>query len=398
MLKKLKQAALGGLKTSGAFTLAQKSKWRRDRLLILAYHGISLEDEHQWDPDLYMSPDYFRARLQMLKKLGCTVLPLAEAIRRLYANDLPENSVALTIDDGYYDFYKHAHPILKEFDFPATLYLTTFYVYYNRPALDAICSYLLWKGRGATLDLREITGQGEEIDLSSDAARAAACDYLTGFARQRKLSAEEKDALAAKLARRLKIDYDALCDKRILHLLTPDEVGRLAADGVDIQMHTHRHRSPLNRELFYREIEENRNSIQAMTGSSATHFCYPSGVFSNAFLSWLEDLNVVSATTCEPGFASRNSHRLLLPRLVDHTLLSPIEFEGWLAGPSAALPRRRRIYNPPLTEELQGQSLPDMRLDGFERSRSVEGEEPQVQSLPDMRPQVNSPAEKFQDN
>jgi len=348
MLKKLKQASLGALKTFGVFTLFHESKWRREHLLILAYHGFSLDDEHQWNPDLFMSPDYFRARLQTLKKFGCAVLPLGEAIKRLYANDLPENCVALTFDDGYYNFYKQAHPILKEFGFPATVYLTTFHVHYNRPAFDTACSYLLWKGCEATLDMREITGQDRKLDLSSGAAQAAAYDCLVEFAQQRKLSAEEKDALAAKLARQLKVDYDALCDKRILSLLTPDEAGILAAEGVDIQLHTHRHRSPLNRELFYREIEENRNSIQGMTGSRATHFCYPSGVFSDAFFPWLEDLNVVSATTCEPGFASCKSHPLLLPRVVDHTLLSPIEFEGWLTGTSIVLPRRRKIYNPPL--------------------------------------------------
>jgi peptidoglycan/xylan/chitin deacetylase (PgdA/CDA1 family) len=345
MLKKLKQVALGGLKTLGVFTLAQHSSWRQNRLLILAYHGFSLEDEHLWDPDLYMRPDYFRARLELLKKRGCTVLPLGEAIRRLYANDLPENCVALTFDDGYYDFYKVAHPILKEFNFPATVYLATLYVNYNRPVFDAICSYLLWKGRNLTLDLKEITGQDGQFDLSDAAARAMAYDYLIGFARQRKFSAEEKDALAAKLARRLKIDYDALCANRILHLLNPEEVAQLAAEGVDIQLHTHRHWAPLNRELFGKEIEENRNSIREMTGAWARHFCFPSGNFDDVLLIWLEELNVVSATTCEPGLASHNSNHLLLPRLVDTTPLSPIEFEGWLTGVSAALPRQRGTYN-----------------------------------------------------
>lgn len=348
MLKQLKQVALSGLKTLGVFTLVEESKWRQSRLLIIAYHGISLEDEHKWDPDLFMSPDYFRARLQMLKKSGCTVLPLGEAIQRLYANDLPENCVALTFDDGYYDFYQQAHPILREFNFPATLYLTTFYVHYNRPVFTAICSYLLWKRRDATLKLREIIGQEGEFDLSTKAARAVACNHLIEFARQQEFSAEEKDALVAKLARHLKLDYDALCAKRILHLLAPDEVRQLAAAGVDVQMHTHRHRSPLDRALFQWEIEENRNSIQAMTGGSATHFCYPSGIFSDSFLPWLEGLNVVSATTCEPSFATRHSHPLLLPRLIDHTLLSPIEFEGWLSGVSASLPRRHKIYNHPI--------------------------------------------------
>jgi peptidoglycan/xylan/chitin deacetylase (PgdA/CDA1 family) len=345
MLKKLKQVALGGLKTLGVFTLAQNSSWRQNRLLILAYHGFSQEDEHLWNPDLFMHPDYFRARIELLNKRGCTVLPLGEAIRRLYANDLPENCVALTFDDGYYDFYKVAHPILKEFKFPATVYLTTFYVHYNRPVFDAICSYILWKGQNATLDLREITGQEGKLDLSGDAARAAACDFLIGFARQHKFSVEEKDALATKLARQLKIDYDALCAKRILHLLNPEEVGQLAAEGVDVQLHTHRHCSPLNRQLFGKEIEDNRNSIREMTGYWARHFCYPSGNFDDVLLTWLKELNVVSATTCDPGLASHSSNQLLLPRLVDTTPLSPIEFEGWLTGVSAALPRRHRTYN-----------------------------------------------------
>lgn len=345
MLKKLKQAALIGLKTLGVFTLTQNSAWRRNRLLILAYHGLSLEDEHLWNPDLFMSPDYFRNRIRLLKKRGCAVLPLGEAIRRLYANDLPEKCVSLTFDDGYYDFYKVALPILKEFDFHATLYLTTSYVHYNRPVFEEICSYLLWKGRNTTLDLSQVIGRSEKLDLSCDAARAIALDHLIGFARRRKLSLEEKDALATNLSRRLKIDYDALCAKRILHLLNPVEVGQLAAAGVDIQLHTHRHRSPLNRQFFRQEIEDNRNSILEMTGSWARHFCYPSGNFNDDLVAWLREMKITTATTCDPGLATHNSNPRLLPRLVDTTPLSPIEFEGWLTGVSSALPRRRRTYN-----------------------------------------------------
>jgi peptidoglycan/xylan/chitin deacetylase (PgdA/CDA1 family) len=345
MLKKLKQVTLVGLKSLGVFTMTQNSVWRRNRLLILAYHGLSLEDEHLWNPDLFMSPDYFRDRIGLLKKRGCAVLPLDAAIRRLYVNNLPERCVSLTFDDGYHDFYKVALPILKEFNLPATLYLTTSYVHYNRPVFDEICSYLLWKGRNTTLELRQIIGQGENLSLSSGAARAAAYDHLIGFARRRELSVEEKDALAAKLSRHLKIDYDALCDRRILHLLNPGEVRQLAAEGVDIQLHTHHHGSPLNRQLFNREIEVNRNSVREMTGSWAHHFCYPGGNFNDDLIAWLKEMKITTATTCDPGFATHNSNPMLLPRLVDTTPLSPIEFEGWLTGVSSALPRRRKSYN-----------------------------------------------------
>src|SRR6185503_9575120 len=171
MLKTLKQATLGSLKTSGVFSLVQNSRWRQRRLLILAYHGISQADEHLWDYTQFMSPEFFRARMQFLKTSGSTVLPLDEALRRLYANDLPDKCAAITFDDGTADFRDRAFPILQEFDFPVTLYLTTFYSHYNRPVFDVICSYLLWKGRGRRLNLNPLTGDNTALELSSEPAR-----------------------------------------------------------------------------------------------------------------------------------------------------------------------------------------------------------------------------------
>jgi hypothetical protein len=75
-------------------------------------------------------------------------------------------------------------------------------------------------------------------------------------------------------------------------------------------------------------------------GSAASHFCYPSGAYDLAFLPWLKESGVVSATTCETGFASRESDPLLLPRMLDVSSLLTVEFEGWMAGTSAFLPRR----------------------------------------------------------
>jgi peptidoglycan/xylan/chitin deacetylase (PgdA/CDA1 family) len=111
---------------------------------------------------------------------------------------------------------------------------------------------------------------------------------------------------------------------------------------MDIQLHTHRHRTPSDRTLFLREIEDNRKRIEAMTGSRPTQFCYPSGAYEEAFLPWLREAGVESATTCDPGIATRSSEPLLLPRLVDSSTLSPVEFEGWLAGVADMLPHRAR--------------------------------------------------------
>ena len=341
MLKRFKQATLWSLKTSGVSTLVHNSRWRRQRLLILAYHGISLEDEHLWNGSQFISVEVFRTRLELLRKSSCAVLPLGEAVTRLYANDLPDRAVTITFDDGTSDFYRKAFPLIKEFGFPVTLYLTTFYSYYQRPVFDLMCSYLLWKGRTKTLDLKPLTGQDLKTDLRRNDFREVVLSEIHSFARGQKLSADEKDAFAASLAAHLDVDYEALLQQRIMHNLTADEVGQLAAGGIDVQLHTHRHRTPLDRQLFLREIEDNRRSIQEMTGKRPTHFCYPSGVYDLKFLPWLREAGVVSGTTCDLGFASRSSDRLLLPRLLDNASLSSIEFESWLTGIAEVMPRRQ---------------------------------------------------------
>jgi peptidoglycan/xylan/chitin deacetylase (PgdA/CDA1 family) len=342
MLKKFKQLTLKSLKATGVSTLVHDSRWRRQRLLILAFHGISVNDEHLWNSSQYMSATVLRARFELLKKANCAVLPLGEAVERLYANDLPDRAVVITFDDGTSDFYHRAFPLIREFGFPATSYLTTFYCEYNRPVFDLMLSYLLWKGRHEVLDLHSCSEKDLEIDLRDTAAQEKALAEIKAFARSRKLSAEEKDALLASLAAQLKVDYEALIAERIMHNVTPEEVKELAAAGIDVQLHTHRHRTPRDRQLFLKEIEDNRQSIQKMSGKRAEHFCYPSGDYDLAFLPWLKESGVISATTCETGFASRNSHPLLLPRMLDNPQLSSIEFESWLTGVSAALPRRSK--------------------------------------------------------
>jgi len=342
MLKTFKQLTLKSLKTSGVSTLVRDSRWRRDRLLILAYHGISINDEHIWNSSQYMSAEVLRQRFELLRKSKCTVLPLDEAVKRLYANDLPDRAVAVTFDDGTSDFHRMAFPLIQEFGFPVTLYLTTFYTHFQRAVFDLMLSYLLWKGRHEVLNLHPLTGKDSRINLHDDASQRKALVEITTFARARKLSAEDKETLLVSLAGQLNVDYDAINEQRLMHNVTPNEVKTLAVGGIDVQLHTHRHRTPLDRELFLREIEDNRKSIQEMTGKRADHFCYPSGDYDLAFLPWLKEAGVVSATTCETGLASRSSNPLLLPRMLDNMQLSSIEFESWLTGVSAALPRRAR--------------------------------------------------------
>jgi peptidoglycan/xylan/chitin deacetylase (PgdA/CDA1 family) len=342
MKRQLRRAALTVLKSCGAFRLAKDSAWRGHRLLILCYHGLALEDENQWRPFLYISPMQFERRLDILRDGRYTVLPLAEALERLHQNDLPPRSVALTFDDGTYDFYTQAWPRLKQYGFPATVYLTTYYSELERPVFSLICSYLLWKARDlGRVDLKEF-GIDLPVALSSVENREEAVSRLVQWAEKSDRNGQAKDQIAARLAQRLGIDYQKPLAKRILQLMNREEVRQLAAEGVDFQLHTHRHRVPLSEELFRREIRDNRERIARAVAGERKHFCYPSGAYRPEFLGWLAKEGVVSATTCDTGFATSETNPLLLPRFVDTTGRTDLEFESWVSGVGHFLSRRKR--------------------------------------------------------
>lgn len=339
MLKSLKRVALLTGKSLGLFHLFAGSGWRKRRLVILCYHGISIDDEHEWDPSLYVSPAIFEQRLRLLRDGGFNVLTLQDGIERLYSGTLPPKSVAITFDDGTFDFYLRARPLLMKYRFPATVYLTTFYCHHHRPVIRLFASYLLWKARD-TFSGGPLLEFGGAVDLASAAGRSRALAMIERHIIEKDLSLAERDALLERLADQLGLSYRTLVSQRILQLMNPQEVGCLPGDGLDVQLHTHRHRTPLDRDLFLREIVDNRAEIEQMTGRKAVHFCYPCGVYRDEFLPWLREQHVVSATTCDAGLASSRNHPLLLPRIVDHCGFSSIELESWLVGLGALLPTR----------------------------------------------------------
>ena len=341
MLRNFKLATLRALKSSGVFDLVAASRWRQNRLLILCYHGTALEDEHRWRPALYVDPRVLEQRLEMLKQGGYAVLALGEGLQRLQAGTLPPRSVAITFDDGTYDFYSRAYPLLKQYGFPVTVYQTTYYMDHPRPVFNLICSYMLWKRRGVVIADGKELGLAGPLDLRTEAARHRVVRGLIERAEREDMTGLQKDELAAQLAGLLEIDYEALVQKRILQIMNPQELQEIARDGVDIQLHTHRHRTPEDEAQFRREIRDNRERIEAVASIRPVHFCYPAGVYRSKFFAWLAQEQVVSATTCDAGLASAGSRSLLIPRYIDNQFRTPLEFESWLSGVGALLAFRQ---------------------------------------------------------
>ncbi|HUI84379.1 MAG TPA: polysaccharide deacetylase family protein [Candidatus Binatia bacterium] len=340
-LRKLRRALLssGG---RALFPLVSRSNWRRQRLLILCYHGIAMDEEHGSHPEMFLPASVFARRMEILAQSGSRVLGLAEGIRLLRAGKLPGPTVAITFDDGWADFYPQALPVLQKHGFPATVYLTTYYCRFNRPLFRFVLAHMMWKHPSPEVANRKFPWLPERLDLSTAASRSELVRQIDEYARQRALSAQQKDELAAAFAEAIGFDYSGLCRQRGFHLMNPVEVANCARAGIDFQLHTHRHRTPLDAGRFIGEIEENRRAIAEITGSNdRVHFCYPSGAIRPDFIPWLKEAGVQTATTCITGLAGRSADPYLLPRILDQYGLADSEFAAWISGLAGFLPSRR---------------------------------------------------------
>ena len=343
----LKRRVLRASSRLGLLDGLRDSAWRGRRLLILCYHSVAIEDEHEWSGTDSMSSAMLASRFRMLRDGGYNVLPLDDAVRRLYQGTLPPRSVALTFDDGMYDFRVRALPLLQEFGFPATVYLTTYYSDYQKPIFGLFCSYVLWRARQRMPepDVTPLFGERLRWNLSSAAGRARAHREISAYVDRERLTLPERTALAERLTDLLGDDYETIRAKRILTLMTREEAAEVAREGISVELHTHRHRTPDDHALFLREISDNRARLECIREGTPRHFCYPNGVYRAEYLAWLREAGITTATTCDPGLASAKSDPLLLPRVVDTSSFSPLDFEGWLTGMSSFfMPRKASVH------------------------------------------------------
>jgi len=321
----LRASLLSGARLAGGFWLAERLK--PAGIPILCYHGFSIGDEHRFRPALFIRPEEFERRLAWLRRSRYKVIPLAEAIERLDSGRLGKRELVITIDDGFYSVGKVGWPLLKDYGFPATLYATTYYAKHANPIFRLAIQYFFWRTRRAGARLDDLAPATEMWPLINWAESA--------------LSEDERWTLAAKVAQRLEVDHEELRASRRLSLLTEQELEVLAREGLDLELHTHRHNLPEEAAAIAREIADNRGVLQAATDRPLRHFCYPSGVWSRDHWPTLASLGIESATTCTPGFNRPDTPRLALHRFLDSEDLSQRDFEAELTGFKTLLRRAR---------------------------------------------------------
>lgn len=307
----------------------------RRRVRILCYHGFSLANEHKFLPGLFMEPATFTRRMEYLTDKNYPIISLDDAVEQLDTGDFPDFATVITIDDGFFGVYKIGRHVLAKHEFPATLYLTTYYVVKQTPIFGLLVKYLFWlvpdevRFEPAQLGIPPLEDRGAVV--LDAVTRAELAETISTYG-ETQCSDAERQALGRRLAQLLGVDYNAIVASRVLRLVSHAEARALEESGISIELHSHRHRFPTRTFEATDEIIANRSVVEEITGRSARHFCYPSGEWSQAHWPILEDLGVRSAVTCDSRLARPGTPRYALPRILDDMRVSQIEFEAEMSG------------------------------------------------------------------
>jgi peptidoglycan/xylan/chitin deacetylase (PgdA/CDA1 family) len=143
---------------------------------VLCYHQFSETEIGK----MTVTRSAFEKQMKFLKDEGYRVIPLDQLLNFIdFKGQLPRKAVVITIDDGWRSTYDIAYPVLKQYGYPATLFVYT----------DLIM------GSTKTLDwdlIREMSLNGMDIqchtkthsDLTRKATEESMRDYLERVRRE----------------------------------------------------------------------------------------------------------------------------------------------------------------------------------------------------------------------
>jgi len=109
----IKQHLFRFLSLKGISSLLRLQK--KNTLTVLSLHRISHDRDYFWNP---ITPETFKKLLQYVVK-HYSVISFADISQLKKNHSLSKPCLILSFDDGYYDFYEHALPLLIKYNLPS---------------------------------------------------------------------------------------------------------------------------------------------------------------------------------------------------------------------------------------------------------------------------------------
>lgn len=249
-----------------AFPFVARRRYRN--VQILAYHRVN-DEKDPFFPAI--GTNQFAQHMKVLAECF-TVCSLQRLLEGMRSGDIPENAVAVTLDDGYRDNYLHAFPILKRYSISATIFLASGVI-----------------GTGGVLWHDRVFAAFSNTHAPFLDGREFHMENLSLLSLQEKLEAQArllkylwmKDEHERELAiHRLRQGLAVTEAKEVAGpMLSWEEVLEMRGCGIEFGAHTVTHPilSTLTEERARQEIADSKRVIEEHLGVPVRNFAYPVG-------------------------------------------------------------------------------------------------------------------------
>jgi peptidoglycan/xylan/chitin deacetylase (PgdA/CDA1 family) len=309
------RAGLGALYFSGAHVLLRPIFSGVGAIFMLHHVRPCRHGEFQPNRHLEVTPEFLRQMLTHLRSRGIDIIGMAEVHERLIERNFSRRFASFTLDDGYRDNRDFALPVMRQFDAPFTLYVTSDFA--------AGIGRLWWialemaVAKASAIEVA-IDGVACRLDTATPPAKEAAFDRLHDWLRG--LPEHEMRREMSALCDRTGVDEAAIC--RAL-CMSWDELKSFAADPlVTVGAHSvsHCNLAAQSETVAGEELTVSRARIEAALQRSVVHLAYPYGdrvAAGSREFALASAAGYRTAVTTRPGmvFPESASHLMALPRV-----------------------------------------------------------------------------------
>lgn len=295
---------------------------QRNKITILMLHGvIDPKTPAAWKPlRSQLSTEQLTRALSVLASYYHFV-SLSEAVEMLAGTrPLVPNSLALTFDDGYRNNLTFALPVLRRFNAPATIFLSTGNVTSQKPFWFDRLDYAVQLMADDKISRHGIP-ELAEIDFSS--RETLSHSFIAFIRKERQRYTTDTDLRLAMEGLTERMEQcsghglaEIFADDPWSGVLTWDEV-RQAATEVHFGSHGVNHPllSRVSPDVARQELVTSRKAIELYTGRPCIHLAYPDGSFNHEVVSMARACGYSSAVTIIPGLNQPENEMLTLRRI-----------------------------------------------------------------------------------
>ena len=292
------------------------------------YHRIIpvKEVEPGLQAGMYVEPETFKMHIDYLKD-HFSIVPLSAISTHIKDINEMKNKLPiciLTFDDGWYDFYRFAYPILVVNRVPATVFLPTEYIGTgNRFWTDQVANFFVQKRTLKEPKNHEGISNSSVVKNLADLEGTPESNIEKAISILKKYREDE----ILKILEKLKTIWgiDSVSTERAF--LNWDEVRKMAESGlITFGSHTANHRILvyLNEKEIVDELIDSKNKLlsEGVVDPSFIPFCYPNGNYDESVVWMVKEAGYHVAVTTERGWNDLNSSFFKLKRVAIHQDIS----------------------------------------------------------------------------